>query len=100
MVGRNWFTISKAAIISLIIVNFTLRDEEEKKRENKGCICRSCKQKFYLNIAQVLPSLELVQNAVKFSLLLTQNPYNFLKQVKNKTPQTTMYSVYQHYLYF
>lgn len=45
MVGRNWFTISQAGIISLIIVNSTLRGEEGKKRENKGCICKSCKQK-------------------------------------------------------
>lgn len=41
MVGRNWFTIAKAAIISLIVVNSTLRGEEGKKRENKGCTCRS-----------------------------------------------------------
>lgn len=32
MVGRNWFTISKAAIISLIVVNSTLWGEEKKEK--------------------------------------------------------------------
>lgn len=50
MVGRNWFTISNAAIISLIIINSTLRGEEEKKRENKGCICRSSNRSFILTL--------------------------------------------------